>query len=386
MRYLTPYILKDLKSKMVFISGPRQVGKTYLAKGILSEHFPSGRYLNWDLDEDRQDILKKRWDSENRLLVLDELHKFPRWKNWIKGLYDTSQEKQAFLVTGSARLDVFRRGGDSLLGRYHPWRLHPFTLDELPKGISPEEGFHRLMTVGGFPELFLDGDERAARRWRRERFDRVLREDIRDLESIRNITNLGLFLDLLRDRVGSLITLSNLASDLQISPKTARAWLEVLEKMYLVFTVKPFTKSIPRAVLKPPKVYFFDNADVLSGEGQRFENLVAASLLKRLHFLEDRDGYRYELGYLRDKEGREIDFVVLKENRLAELIEVKLSDDTISKSLLYYSERLKPPKSTQIVAHLKRPYVQGNIRVTDPISYFQRGSFFEPPMDPDSQR
>ncbi|MDP2972998.1 MAG: ATP-binding protein [Deltaproteobacteria bacterium] len=375
MRYITPYILDDLRSKMVFVSGPRQVGKTTLAKGILSSHFPSGRYLDWDLDEDRQDILKKRWDKNDKLLIFDELHKFPKWKTWIKGIYDVSHQSHAFLVTGSARLDIYRRGGDSLMGRYHPWRLHPFTLDELPNGVSPEEGFQRLMTLGGFPEPFISGDERAARRWRRERFDRVLREDIRDLESIRNIQLLGLFVDMLRQRVGSLITLSNIATDLQISPKTAKVWLDVLERMYLLFTVRPYTKSLPRAVLKPPKVYFFDNGDVLAGEGERFENLVATSLLKRLHFLEDRDGYRYELRYLRDKEGREIDFVITKENRLEELIEAKWSDDEISKSLLYYAERLKPEKATQITAHLRRSYSQGHIRVTDPLSYFQPDFF-----------
>jgi len=375
MRYITPYILDDLHSKMVFISGPRQVGKTTLAKGILSDHFSSGRYLGWDLDEDRQDILKKRWDIDEKLLIFDELHKFPRWKTWIKGIYDVSHESHAFLVTGSARLDIYRRGGDSLMGRYHPWRLHPFTLDELPKGISPKEGFQRLMTFGGFPEPFIGGDERAARRWRRERLDRVLREDIRDLESIRNIQLLEIFVDMLRQRVGGLITLSNIATDLQISPKTAKVWLEVLERMYLLFTVRPYTRSLPRAVLKPPKVYFFDNADVLAGEEEQFENLVATSLLKRLHFLEDREGYQYELRYLRDKEGREIDFVIIKENRVEELIEAKWSDDKISKLLLYYAERLKPEKATQITAHLRRPYSQGRIRVTDPLSYFRLDFF-----------
>ncbi|MCD4762707.1 MAG: ATP-binding protein [Desulfobacterales bacterium] len=371
MRYITSFVLEDLKKKMVFVGGPRQVGKTTLAKAVLSAAFPAGRYLNWDFDEDRQDILQKRWSADNTLLVFDELHKFPRWKRWIKGIYDVSHETHSFLVTGSARLDVYRRGGDSLMGRYHYWRLHPFTLDEIPKGISPKEAFHRLMTVGGFPEPFLDGDERSARRWRRERFDRVIREDVRDLESIRNIQLLGMYLDLLRHRVGGLITLSNIANDLQISPKTAKLWLEVLERMYLVFSVRPYTKSLPRAVLKPPKVYFFDNGDVLGDEGARFENLIATSLLKRLHFLEDRDGYRYELRYIRDKEGREVDFVIVKEGELEELIEAKFSDENISKSLLYYAKRLNPKRATQIVATTKRPFDKNQIKVTDPVSYFQ---------------
>jgi len=371
VRYITSNILKDLNKKMVFVGGPRQVGKTTLAKTILSSNYPSGRYLNWDFDDDRQDILQKKWSSDQKLLVFDELHKFPRWKTWVKGIYDVSHELHSFLITGSARLDVYRRGGDSLMGRYHYWRLHPFTLDEVPRGISPEEAFHRLMTVGGFPEPFLDGDERAARRWRRERFDRVLREDIRDLEQVRNIQLLGMFLDMLRHRVGGLVTLSNLAGDLEISPKTAKTWLEVLERMYLVFSVRPYIKSLPRAVLKPPKVYFFDNGDVIGDEGARFENLIATSLLKRLHFLEDRDGYRYELRYIRDKEGREVDFLIVKEGKIEELIEVKFSEDNISNSLRYYAERLNPPKATQIVANLRRPFDKGKIKVTGPISYFQ---------------
>lgn len=360
---------------MVFVGGPRQVGKTTLAKAILTKDFSDGRYLNWDYDEDRQDIIKRKWSENNTLLVFDELHKFPRWKRWIKGIYDVSHEIHSFLITGSARLDVYRRGGDSLMGRYHYWRLHPFTLDEIPEGFSSKEAFRRLMTVGGFPEPFLAGDERSARRWRRERFDRVLREDVRDLESIRNIQLLGLFLDLLRHRVGGLITLSNLANDLQISPKTAKSWLEVLERMYLVFSIRSYTKSLPRAVLKPPKVYFFDNGDVLGDEGAHFENLVASSLLKRLHFLEDRDGYRYELRYIRDREGREVDFAVLKEGDLEELIEAKYSDEKISRSLSYYAERLNPMKATQIVAKIRRPYDKGRIRVTDPISYFHNSVY-----------
>ncbi|MBN1102457.1 MAG: ATP-binding protein [Deltaproteobacteria bacterium] len=376
MRYIAPHVLNDLERKMVFIGGPRQVGKTTLAKAVLDENFPGGLYFNWDFDDDRQDILKKKWSNDNTLLVFDELHKFPRWKSWIKGLYDVTHNRHSFLITGSARLDVYRRGGDSLMGRYHYWRLHPFTLDEYPGGIEPKEAFRRFMTVGGFPEPFLNPDERTARRWRRERFDRVLREDIRDLEAVRNIPLLSLLLDLLRRRVGGVVTLSNLAEDLQVSPKTVKAWIEVLERMYLVFAVRPYTRSLPRAIVKPPKIYFFDNGDVIGDEGARFENLVATSLLKRLHFLEDRDGYNYELRFVRDKEGREVDFAILKEGEVEELVEVKYSDEGISKSLLYYVERLKPERATQITATLKRPYDRNRLRVTDPLSYF-RGFFGE---------
>lgn len=377
MRYILKNVTQDLHRKMVFIGGPRQVGKTTLAKTLLSSAFPQGRYFNWDFDEDRRDILQKKWSSDSNLLVFDELHKYPKWKTWIKGIYDVFHDTHSFLITGSARLDVYRRGGDSLMGRYHYWRLHPFTLDEIPEGVSPQNAFERLMTVGGFPEPFLEANERSARRWRRERFDRVLREDVRDLESIRNIQLLSLFLDLLRQRVSGLITLSNLAEDIQVSPKTAKSWLEVLERMYLVFAVRPYTRSLPRAIQKPPKVYFFDNGDVLGDEGARFENLVATTLLKRIHFLEDRDGYRYELRYIRDKEGREVDFAILKEGSLIELVEVKYSDENISRSLMYYAERLKPQKATQLVAKLKRPYDKNGISVMDPLSYCQNFSFSE---------
>ncbi len=370
MRYIVPYVKKDLQKKMVFVGGPRQVGKTTMAQNILANKVQGGLYLNWDYDEDRQSILAGKWSKKDELLVFDELHKFARWKNWLKGLYDVTGDNHSFLITGSARLDVYRRGGDSLLGRYHYWRLHPFTLDELPAGISQEDAFSRLMTVGGFPEPFLLGDERQARRWRRERFDRIIREDIRDLESVHNIQSLSLLLDLLRSRVSGPVVMSNLAGDIQVSPKTVKSWLEVLERMYLLFMVKPFSRSLPRAILKPPKVYFFDNADVLGDEGARFENLVATSLLKRLHFLEDRDGFRYELRYIRDKEKREVDFAILKEGVLEELIETKFSDDSLSSHLAYYAKRLQPRKVTQIVANLQRPYDKNGIRVVGPLEYF----------------
>ena len=355
---------------MVFIGGPRQVGKTTLARNILEENYSSGLYFNWDYDDDRRHLIEKHWSRDHRLLVFDELHKYPKWKGWIKGIYDVSNEIHKFLVTGSARLDVYRRGGDSLLGRYHYWRLHPFSLDEVPDGMSRSTALNRLLTVGGFPEPFLDGNERNARRWRRERFNRILREDIRDLEPIRNIQTLGLFTDVLRQRVGSLVTIANIAQDLETAHKTLKNWLEILERMYLLFCVRPFTRSLPRAVLKPPKVYFFDNADVVDDEGAKFENLIATNILKRIHYLEDRDGYNYELKYIRDKEGREVDFAVLREGVLEDLIEVKYSDNKISGSLQYYAEKLQPKRATQIVATLKNPYDKGRLKITDPISYF----------------
>ena len=369
MRYLSHPIQQDLEKKMVFLGGPRQVGKTTLARHLLTEG-GQGRYFNWDYDDDRRDLLKKRWRNDDRLLVFDELHKYPRWKSWIKGLYDVIGIHHNILVTGSARLDVYRQGGDSLLGRYHYWRLHPFTLDELPPDIGMAEALNRLMTVGGFPEPFLAGDLRESRRWSKERFDRVLQEDIRDLESIKNIQQLRLLVDLLRTRVGGMVVLSNLAGHIQVAPQTAKAWLEALERMYILFQVPPYSDNIARALIKPPKVYFFDNSDVVGEKGPRFENLVAAHLLKRLHYLEDFGGHRCRLQYIRDKEGREVDFAIIKDGQLVELIEVKMSDEEISPSLRYYQARLRPPRATQIVATLDRPYDREGIQVTNALRYF----------------
>ncbi len=372
MRYLTPFIEKDLQKKMVLLGGPRQCGKTTLARDILKSYDSIENYLNWDSDEDRDSILKLKWKNDKGLVVFDELHKFPRWKNWLKGQYDKHQEDCKFLVTGSARLDLYRRGGDSMLGRYHYWRLHPFSLHELPKGIKIQDAFKRLMTVGGFPEPFLDNDEDEARRWRKERTEHVLKEDIRDLESIKDIQTLSLLVSLLKKRVGGIIMMSNLAQDLQVAPNTVKRWIEALEKMYLLFTVSPYTKNLPRSIQKPPKVYFFDNGDVEGDEGKRFENLVATHLLKTIHFLEDKTGHNYQLHYLRDKEGREVDFVILKDGEVEELIEVKWSDDKPSLSLMYYAEKLRAKKITQLVAEIKRPYQKGGLQIDSPINYFAK--------------
>lgn len=376
-RYLEKDILKDLSKKMVFLGGPRQVGKTTLAHHILKnfsyKKSKSGLYLNWDFDEDKYRIIKKQWDEDHQFIVFDELHKYRRWKNWIKGIYDKTRNSHQFLVTGSARLDIYRQGGDSLFGRYHYWRLHPLTLDELPQKISFKEGFKRLMKVGGFPEPFLDGNEQEARRWRRERLNRILKEDIRDLEAIKRIQDLTLFVSLLRRRVGQLVVLSNMAREIQVSPKTAKLWLEALNRMYICFSVKPYTKKLPRSIQKPPKVYFFDNADVISeqDEGSRFENLVATHLLKHIHYLEDSKGLSMELNYIRDKESREVDFLILKNRKVFALIEVKLSDERISKSLQYYTEKLNPKHSIQITAYLKQEYKQNQCRVLLPKTAFR---------------
>ncbi|MCC6274444.1 MAG: ATP-binding protein [Leptospiraceae bacterium] len=366
-RLIIPPILEDLKTKMVFIGGPRQCGKTYLAKELLKKS-NSDNYFNWDSYSDRKNILARNWGKE-RLIALDEIHKYSKWKNFIKGIYDTEKNHHNFVITGSARLDVYKRGGDSMFGRYHYWRLHPLTLNELPKKMSVDEGFKRLMRVGGFPEPFLEMKEQSARRWRKERFDLILREDIRDLERVNEIQNISLLVDLLKSRVGSLIVVSNLAGDLQVAPNTVKRWIEILERMYLIFTVKPYTEKISRSISKPFKVYFFDNADVEGNEGAIFENLVASHLLKKIQFIEDFEGYRMQLCFIRDKEGREVDFAILKDRKLESLIEAKWSEEAISKSLAYYCEKLNPSTSLQLTANLKRNYKKNRIEVMDAKQY-----------------
>lgn len=370
MRYLTKYVQKDLQKKMVFLGGPRQCGKTTFAKSLL-RLASSGHYFNWDNPKDKMAIRDGAWSDDDHLLIFDELHKMKNWKNFIKGYFDNERDRHQFLVTGSARLDVFRKGGDSLLGRYHYWRLHPFSLFELPKGVSGKEGFSRLMTVGGFPEPFLDNDEREARRWREERNSRVIRDDIRDLENIRQVDQMALLLELLKGRVGSLISVNSLAEDIGVSPITIAKWIEIFEKMYLVFTVRPYSTSLARGIKKAFKVYFFDNADVEGDEGARFENLVATHLLQQVYFWQDYQGYKLQLAYIRDKEKREVDFAIIHNGKVHELIEVKWNDATVSPHLHYFAERLKPLHSTQVVANLKSPYSKGGFRLVSPLTYFE---------------
>jgi len=373
MRYLKPFIEKDLKKKMVFLGGPRQCGKTTLAQNILG-NLPEA-YLNWDDPDHRNGILKRRWPAATPLVVFDELHKYPKWKSWIKGIYDSRPAGQSFLVTGSARLDVYQRGGDSLLGRYHYWRLHPFSLGEYAGGFPPREALRRLLTVGGFPEPFLDGDEREARRWRRERRQRIVRDDIRDLEPLRSLPGLELLLTLLRERVGSTLTLSGLAQEVQVAPRTIAHWLEILSRMYLVFVVRPYSHNVARAVQKPFKVFFYDNLDVDCPEerqpGALFENLIATHLRKKVDFLEDYTGERWELAFLRDRDGREIDFVVVRDGAADELVEVKCSGSDISRALIYFAEKLNPRRAMQVVKDLRVPFSRGRLRVEDPIAYFE---------------
>ncbi|MDO8579859.1 MAG: AAA family ATPase, partial [Candidatus Omnitrophota bacterium] len=258
-RYLEKNIKEDLKEKMVFISGPRQVGKTTMAINLAKEIYPTSySYLNWDYAGDREQMINGLWRADKKLFILDEIHKYRKWKNYLKGEYDKHKESFNILVTGSARLDIYRKGGDSLQGRYHTFRLHPFSVAELAgnknKGFiplkeltfdtAPYQVFENLYKFGGFPEQLNKQNERELRRWHLERVDRLIKEDIRDVESIRDLSAMQVLVQLLPKRVGSLFSLNSLREDLQVAHKTMAAWIEILEKFYYHFRIYPFKNKL----------------------------------------------------------------------------------------------------------------------------------------------
>lgn len=362
-RKQTEQIKKDLAKKMVFLVGPRQVGKTWLAREI-GKGYAETTYLNYDSVEDRQIIKKEAWPKKTELLILDELHKMKGWKNYLKGVFDTREEKQKILVTGSARLNTFRQSGDALSGRFFVHRLLPFSLSEI-KGLDLDQdsfGLGRFMLRSGFPEPFLADSEEDANRWRSQYIDGLVRSDILDFETIHNFQAIRTIFELLRQRVGSSISYSSLAEDAQISPATAKKYVHILESLYIVFRIFPHSKNIARSILREPKIYFFDNGLVLSDEGAKFENLVAISLLKHIYGKSDYTGKNYALEYLRNKEKREVDFVVSIDEKLDELIEVKLSDSNLSRSLKYFCDKYGI-KGTQLVKDLKREKTFGKIDI-----------------------
>jgi uncharacterized protein len=372
MRYLSKYILNDLEKKMVFLSGPRQSGKTTLVKELIKD-LP-GIYLNWDDQDHKKQILTRKWSDEDKFIALDEIHKYSKWKNFLKGTFDTQKDKHRFIVTGSAKLDVYKKGQDSLLGRFFSWRVHPLCLSELKHFFknNDENNLKKLLTLGGFPEPYFEGKETFAKRWRKEKLNLVFRQDIQELESIKDISLIELFYQALTERVSSEIVLSNLARDLEIAPKTAKSWLNVLERTYAVFSVRPFGKTIAKAITKTPKIYLYDNGEVLGDEGAKFENLVATHLFKRIQFLEDLYGDKYELNYLRDKNGHEIDFLIVKNNKPVCLIEAKLNDVSRSKSFYFYKERLKIHHCVQLVSTKIKNSTKDEILVTSAFEWLSK--------------
>ncbi len=358
---------------MAFVSGPRQVGKTTLSKQFQTK-FDQFLYRNWDESTFRKDWTKSPRESLNsfrfekvnqdRLFILDEIHKSKNWKQKIKGLYDEYQDDLRFIVTGSAQLNVFKKGGDSLMGRYINFRLHPFSYGELVQGkpLSPQEWieglsrkpqhkvdhktWNRLKTMGGFPEPYLADQEKILRIWRQGRNEKIVREDLRDLSRLPELSQIEMLTSLLPSKVGSPLSVTSLKEDLEVAHDTVKRWLQYLKALYYFFELKPWTKSIARTIKKEGKIYLFDWTE-LESEGARFENIIAAHLLKACHFWTDTGEGFFELHYVRNKEKEEIDFLLTRDRKPWLLIEAKSKETQINNKV---ADRMQ--------GYLKCPFVQ----------------------------
>ena len=345
-RYPTRHVVDDLQRKMVFVGGPRQVGKTVLALSILQGDENHPAYLNWDYFEDKKDILQGKLPSNQDLIVLDEIHKYKEWRNLVKGLYDKRKSTTSFLITGSAKLDYYRKGGDSLQGRYHYYRLHPLSLYEV--NTSPtKKDLDSLLKFGGFPEPFLSQSETQWKRWQRERLARVVKEDLVSLEQVKEISQLEVLSILLQDKVGSMLSINSLREDLSASHEAVDRWVKIFENLYYCFLLTPYGAKKINALKKDRKLFMWDWS-LCKTPGARFENLVASNLLKYCHFIEDTEGDDMTLCYLRDKSKREVDFVVLKNSRPLFAVESKTGDNDVSRHIPYFAARTEIPAFFQV--------------------------------------
>lgn len=371
-RYLEEVLHEHLSTlrQMVFLSGPRQVGKTTLARSTTSS-LTNSSYFNWDNVDHRELILQglrgiidsmdlERALEENTFAVFDELHKYTHWRDFLKGLYDTYPSFRA-LVSGSASLAVFSRGGDSLRGRYFLYHLHPFSVAELngpsndvstriiqaPKKL-PQEQWEALLRFGGFPEPFFNSSESFFERWRVSSRDQLIREEIRDLTSVRELSQIEFLAIQIRQQVSQLSSYSTFARTTKCSVDTIRRWIEILESLYYCFRVSPWHTNVVRSLRKVPKYYLWDWAQV-DDPHARAENLVASALAKAVQFWVDTGQGSYALHFLRDKEKREVDFVVVRENRPWFLVEVKTSlSSPLSSSLKYFHDQLGTVHAFQV--------------------------------------
>ncbi len=360
IRYLQPIIKRFLERRMVFLGGPRQVGKTTLALGFLDPPVVSNpAYLNWD-DISSRSLLRKGELPSNEIVLIDEIHKFKNWRGLIKGFYDKRKDFQKFIVTGSARLDHYRRGGDSLLGRYRYLRLHPLSARELK--LQSTSDLDHLLHFGGFPEPYYLGDDVELKLWQRERLYRLVNDDIRNLENLREYSTLELLAETLPNRVGSILSINSLAEDLSVNHRTVESWVRILEQIYYCFRIPPFGAPKIRAVKKEKKLYLWDWSSVES-DGAKFENLVASQLLQSCHFLEDSQGDLMELRFLRDSQKREIDFVVLKNKKPLFAVECKTGERALSPHLKYFKERTSIPFFFQVHRGQKDYQPESKIRV-----------------------
>lgn len=359
-RFQKHQILRDLDKKIVLLVGPRQAGKTWLSKEV-AKSFNKSIYLNYDQVLDREIMLAQSWLATSDILILDELHKMPDWKNFLKGVYDTKPTSMRILVTGSARLDVYDQLGDSLAGRYFRHRLLPLSLAEL-KQTANSSTIEPLLTRGGFPEPFLAENDIEANRWRQQYINSVLSTDIFEIDTIFNIKAMQLVFEVLRARVGTPISYQSIAEDIAVSPTTVKKYIQILEALFIVFRVTPYAKNIARSLLKEPKLYFFDTGLVKGDDGAKLENLIAVSLLKHVYAKNDYLAENYNLQYLRTKDGIEVDFALVNNDAVEQIIEVKLSDQTLSKSLLYFHEKYNYP-AIQLVQFLRHEQMINDIQL-----------------------
>lgn len=373
MRYIAAAVEETLsrEGKMAFVAGPRQVGKTTLARSLVSD--PDASYFTWDAETHRRKLLRLPdgfWGDASRI-VLDEIHKYPRWKRFLKGLYDTRGRELEIIVTGSGRLDVYQKGGDSLLGRYTLNRLHPFTVGELlangrqrviapaeldarlhdlPPRADAAEALAQIDRLSGFPEPLFGGRIERLRRWRRSRRELVLREDLRDLTRIRELGLIDQLVMLLPERVGSPLSVNSLREDLGVAFDTAQNWLQALARLYYAFELRPYAGKLARTLRREAKLYLFDPTEI-EDPGARFENVVALHLLKLVDAWNDRGEGDFGLWYVRDKEKREVDFLITDRRRPYLLVEAKLADDHPAPALQYFQQRLAPKHAIQVTWH-----------------------------------
>jgi len=348
----------------VLLSGARQVGKTTLARQLM-EACPQAQYLNWEVPADRAMLNRQSWNPRAGLLVFDEIHKKPQWKSWLKGVIDAKPLEQALLVIGSARMDTFRQSGESLAGRYLHLPLDPISVKEWCShaGGTADAALARLIERGGFPEPCLVDRAEDARRWRQQYSTDLIREDVLEFARLQGINTMRVFVELLRERVGSPLSFASMARDLAVSPTTLRRYLEILQALVVVIVVPPRHRNIARAILQAPKVYFTDTALVKGDPGLRLENAVAVMLSKHAHFLSDTTGQTMQLHIIRTKDGADVDFCLSLEGDLTTLVECKLSDTKPHRALKRFTAQFVDAEAVQLVRDARQLEVREGLTI-----------------------